>query len=75
MKAFLLHALFHKSYIVNNKGRSYAQFASKKDWSALGTRPYLMKPFLLDGVSHKTYIVSNKEKSYTQFASTKIVPH
>ena len=28
MKPFLLHAVSHKSYIVNNKERPYTQFAS-----------------------------------------------
>ena len=28
MKPFLLHAVSHKSYIVNNKERCYTQFAS-----------------------------------------------
>ena len=28
MKPFFLHAVFHKSYIENNKEKSYTQFAS-----------------------------------------------
>ena len=30
MKQFLLHAVSHKSYIVNNKEISYAQFAAQR---------------------------------------------
>ena len=75
MKPFPLHTVSHKSYIENNKERSFTQFDNTKFCSALGTRPYLMKPFLLHPVSHKSYIVNNKERSYSQFARTNIVPH